>query len=199
MFGAPYSTEHALESGAMLATARLVLRPWRPDDLPALAALNADPAVMEHFPNPLDRAESDALAARLQAHIDAHGFGFWAVERTGAAGCIGFIGLARVGDIYPFHPAIEVGWRLARAHWGQGYASEGARACLAHAFGVLGVADVVAFAVAANWRSRRVVTTIGMTHDASGDFDHPKLAEGHRLRRHVLYRVRAPDREAGSP
>jgi ribosomal-protein-alanine N-acetyltransferase len=176
----------------ILRTARLTLRPWRTADLPANAALNADPAVRRWFPGTLTRAESNANAARLQAHIDRHGFGFWAVEATGEAPFIGFVGLQHVNFAAPFTPAIETGWRLAREHWGKGYATEAALAALAHGFGVLGLPEIVAFAVAGNAASRRVMQRIGMTHDPADDFDHPALAEGDPLRRHVLYRAQRP-------
>ena len=174
----------------MLRSDRLILRPWQESDLPALAELTADPVVMEHFPKTLDRAESDAFAARLQAHVDAHGFGMWAAEAPGVAPFVGIIGLALVDELYPFGPAIEVGWRLSRGFWGRGYAVEGARACLAQAFGPLDRTEVVAMTIPANWRSQRVMTSIGMTRDPADDFDHPKLPEGHRVRPHVLYRIR---------
>ncbi len=177
-----------------LRTPRLLLRPWRDGDLPAFAALNADPEVRRWFPGTLTGAESDAQAVRLQAHVAAHGFGFWAVEAPGVAPFIGFVGLQRVAFAAPFTtpggPAVEAGWRLAREHWGRGYATEAARAALAHGFGPLGLAAVVAFAVPGNLASRRVMQRIGMTHDPAGDFDHPAVPEGHPLRRHVLHRAR---------
>jgi ribosomal-protein-alanine N-acetyltransferase len=87
---------------------------------------------------------------------------------------------------------VEIGWRIARAHWGCGYATEAARAALAHAFGPLGLDEVVSFTAVGNARSRRVMEKLGMTHDPADDFDHPSLPPGHPLRRHVLYRIRAP-------
>lgn len=177
-----------------LRTPRLLLRPWRDADLPAFAAPNADPEVRRWFPGTLTRAESDAQAARLREHVAAHGFGFWAVEAPGVAPFIGFVGLQRVAFAAPFTapftPAVEAGWRLARDHWGQGYAAEAARAALAHGLGPLGLAEVVAFAVPGNLASRRVMERVGMGHDAGDDFDHPALPEGHPFRRHVLYRAR---------
>ena len=175
-----------------LRTPRLLLRPWRDTDLAPFAALNADPAVRRWFAGTLTRGESDASAARLQNHITAHGFGFWAVEAPGTAPFIGFVGLQHVVFAAPFAPAVEIGWRLARVQWGQGYATEAARAALAHAFGPLGLPEVVSFAVPGNWASRRVMERIGMTHDPAHDFEHPLLPDGHPFRRHVLYRVQRP-------
>ncbi len=118
-----------------------------------------------------------------------HGFGFWAVEAPWAAPLIGFVGLKHVTFAAPFAPAVEAGWRLARAHWGKGYATEAARAALAHAFGPLNLPEVVSFAVPGNRASRRVMERIGMRRDPGGDFDHPALPEGHPFRRPVLYRA----------
>ena len=174
-----------------LRTNRLFLRRWRSEDRELLAAMNADPRVMEHFPKPLTRAESDALAARIEAHIDTHGFGQWAVEISGVTLVAGFIGLSIPAFEAQFTPCVEVGWRLAAAYWGNGYATEGARASLAFGFESLGLREIVSFTVPGNVRSRRVMEKLGMTHDPRDDFDHPALPAGHPLRRHVLYRIRA--------
>ncbi len=176
----------------IVETERLIVRPWRDDDLAAFAALNADPAVMEHFPACLDRADSDALADRIRTVADLDsGIGFWAVEVPGVAPFIGFVGLRRVGPDMPFAPAVEIGWRLARAHWGHGYASEAARAMLDVGFRRCHLADIVAFTVPANARSQAVMRRLGMTRDTNADFEHPALPAGHPLRRHVLYRLTA--------
>jgi RimJ/RimL family protein N-acetyltransferase len=173
-----------------LQTRRLLLRPWRESDLEPFAALNADPAVMEHFAKPLDRSESDAFVARIRAHFAREGFGFWAVEVPGVAPLVGLVGLARPAFEAHFTPCVEVGWRLAREHWGEGYATEAARASIRFGFEQLGLDEIVSFTVPANVRSRAVMERIGMTRSADDDFDHPALPEGHRLRRHVLYRIR---------
>ena len=123
---------------ATITTARLRLRPWRDEDLPAFAALNADPRVMEHFPGTLGRAESDALAGRIRDHFEARGFGLWAVEVSGGAAFIGFVGLAVPPFAAHFTPCVEIGWRLAAEHWGKGYATEAAAAALDHGFGPAG-------------------------------------------------------------
>jgi RimJ/RimL family protein N-acetyltransferase len=172
-----------------LRTDRLLLRPWRESDLEPFAALNADPAVMEHFAKPLDRAESDAFVARIRSHFDRHGFGFWAVEAPGISDLVGLVGLAIPTFETHFTPCVEIGWRLSRAYWGKGYANEAARASLRYGFEQLGLDEIVAFTVPYNVRSRAVMERIGMTRSAADDFDHPNLPEGHRLRRHVLYRI----------
>jgi len=173
----------------LLTTVRLRLRLWRPEGLPAFAALNADPRVMEFLPATLDRAQSDALVARIEQHFDTHGFGLWATEVVGVAECIGFVGLSVPRFEAPFTPCVEIGWRLAYEHWGRGYATEGARAALQFAFRQLGLDEVVSFTVPQNERSRGVMRRLNMSHSAAEDFDHPNLPEGHRLRRHVLYRL----------
>lgn len=176
--------------GVELRTERLLLRGWRDEDREPFAALNADPEVMAHFPGPLDRADSDALADRIAARVAASGHGLWAVEVPRVAPFVGFVGLAPIPFEAHFTPAMEVGWRLARAHWGAGYATEAARAALAFAFTDLGLEEVVSITVPENHRSRAVMERIGMTHDPADDFDHPRFEPGHPLRRHVLYRGR---------
>lgn len=176
---------------AALTSARLLLRRFRDDDRAAFAALNADPAVMEYFPAPLTRAQSDALIERIEANFRRDGFGVWAIEAAEAAPLVGMAGLARVPDDLPCAPAVEVLWRLARPWWGRGYASEAARAAIGHGVARHGFREIVAFAVAGNRRSRRVMERLGMVHDPAGDFDHPRLAAESPLRRHVLYRLKA--------
>jgi RimJ/RimL family protein N-acetyltransferase len=170
-------------------TARLVLRPWLEEDLPAFAALNADPGVMAHLPAVLSRVESDIFAERIHRHWRDAGFGLWAVELPGAAPFAGFIGLMKPSFDAHFTPCVEVGWRLAAEHWGKGYATEGARAALAHGFVTLGLARIVSMTVISNVRSWRVMERLGMKRDPADDFEHPRLPEGHRLRRHILYRL----------
>jgi len=167
----------------------LLLRPWRDSDLPAFAALNADPRVMEFLPAVLDRAASDAMAARIRDHFARKGFGLWAVEVPGVTDFAGFMGLNVPTFETHFTPCVEIGWRLAFDHWGRGYATTGARRALDFAFAELNRDEVLSFTVPHNVRSRRVMERLGMTHNADDDFDHPVLPEGHPLRRHVLYRL----------
>lgn len=169
----------------VVPTERLLLRPWRIEDREPLAALNADPEVMRHFPSTLTRAESDALADKLEAHWQRHGWGVWALERAADRRFIGFAGASHVGFEARFTPAVELMWRLAREAWGQGYATEAARAALVR----LREASlpVVAFTRSENRRSIAVMQRLGMVPD--GMFEHPRLPEGHPLRTHVLYRA----------
>jgi ribosomal-protein-alanine N-acetyltransferase len=183
-------------------TELLVLRPWRDEDLPAFAALNADPRVMEHFPSVLTRLESDAVAGRIRAHIAERGFGLWAVELRSGAPFIGFVGLLSWThpEPVPFRslvrPCIEVGWRLAAEHWGRGYATEAAFAALGFGFSTLELPEIVAMTATQNLASRRVMEKLGMKRDPADDFDHPRVPLGHRVRRHVLYRIGRADFEA---
>lgn len=158
--------------------------------------MNADSEVMEFFPAPLSRAESDDLVDRIEAGFERDGFGLWALEPRGG-GFIGFTGLARPEFEAHFTPAVEVGWRLARPAWGRGYATEAGRAALEFAFGPAALEEVVSFTSAGNARSRAVMERLGMTRDPAEDFDHPGIPVGDPLRRHVLYRLRRPDCSSG--
>lgn len=178
--------------GPVLHTERLVLRRWRPADRAPFAALNADPTVMEFMPARLTRVESDAFADRIERGFETNGYGLWAVEVRGGEPFVGFVGLGRPAFEAPFTPCVEVGWRLAREAWGRGIATEGARAAVAFAWDTLGLDEIVSFTVPANRRSRRVMEKLGMRRDPADDFDHPRLAPGHPLRRHVLYRLARP-------
>ena len=162
----------------MIRTARLVLRDWRDADLEPFASLNADPVVMAHFPATLTRAESDALVGRVRAHHGEHGYGLWVVDVDGAFA--GFTGLQ--WSHWSGARELEVGWRLARAFWGRGLATEAASAALAH--GLTVAPRVVSFTAVSNERSWRLMERIGMRRER--EFDHPRDDLG-QLRRHVLY------------
>ncbi|MEV6282179.1 GNAT family N-acetyltransferase [Kribbella sp. NPDC051770] len=175
-----------------LSTERLLLRGWTDADKEPFAALNADPAVMEHFPATMAPEDSYAMVDRMTRQMDEWGFGLWAAEVRETGRFIGFIGLSRPSFDAHFMPAVEIGWRLSKDAWGNGYATEGARAALAHGFGSAGLDEIVSFTATTNLPSQRVMQRIGMTHDEPGDFDHPRLPDGHRLQRHVLYRIGRP-------
>lgn len=175
----------------VLKTQRLILRPWREEDLQPFAQLNADPRVMECLIGPLSQQESNELAIRIQNKMKEQGWGIWAVEVPGVANFIGFVGLAHVLFSAPFTPAVEIAWRLSYHHWGLGYATEGAKAALDFGFKAIKLNEIVAFTVVNNMRSRHVMEKLGMHHDPKDDFDHPKVPKGHLLERHVLYRLKA--------
>lgn len=172
-----------------LHSARLRLRAWRDDDLPAFVALNADAEVMRHFPGVMSEAESRALAERIRGHFAAHGFGQWVLERHDQPGLIGVLGLQHVSFAASFTPAVEIGWRLHSAFWRQGYALEAAQTVLHCGYTQLGVDEVVAFTVRDNLPSQRLMQRLSMRRDAAGDFEHPHLPPDHPLRPHVLYRL----------
>jgi RimJ/RimL family protein N-acetyltransferase len=175
----------------VIETARLVLRPFRDADRAPFAALNGDPRVGDWLGGPFDRAASDATIARVNSHIVEHGFGFWAVVRKSDARLIGMIGLKHMAPELPPAPAIEAGWRLSPEAWGQGFAAEGAQAALAWGFAQLQADEIIAITAVGNLRSRAVMERIGMAEQPERAFDHPNLAEGHPLRRHVVYAAKA--------
>jgi RimJ/RimL family protein N-acetyltransferase len=182
-----------MAAASELSTERLLLRRWRESDRAPYAALNADPAVREFFPEVLTREQSDAQIAVFEDHFDQHSFGMWALELRASGELIGFTGMDLATYDAHFAPAIEIGWRLARAAWGHGYATEAALASLRFGFEQLELDEIVACTTPINLRSRAVMERIGMTWDPSEDFDHPEVAAGHPLCRHLLYRLRAED------
>ena len=169
----------------MIETDRLILRQWREADRAPFAALNADPQVMAHFPAPLTRTESDRGLDRQAAFIAQDGLGFRAVERRSDGAFIGMVGVTRPPAAFGFAPALELGWRLARAFWGYGYATEAALAALRAGFDV-GAPRVVSFTANENVRSQAVMARVGLERRPELDFDHPDLP-GHRLERHVVW------------
>ncbi|MFK7964425.1 MAG: GNAT family N-acetyltransferase [Burkholderiaceae bacterium] len=171
-----------------LVTSRLRLRQWRDQDLPAFAAMNADPEVMAHFPAALTMQESAHLMARLRTKIEENGWGLWAAQLRSSGELIGFVGLNSPDPVLPCAPCVEVGWRLLPLYWGQGYATEAARRALDFAFDELTVAEVVSFTALPNKRSQAVMKRLGM-HDTGENFDHPMVAAETGLRKHVLYRI----------
>lgn len=172
----------------MLKTERLILRQWQTRDYPEFAKLNADPEVMEFFPTCLNAEESKALAQRLQALIEQQGWGFWVVELKATQAFIGILGLNSVSSILPFSPAIEIGWRLHSAYWGQGFATEAAQAALQFGFESLQLTEIIAFTALSNLRSQRLMQGLGMQREAL-NFEHPALAKAHPLAEHCLYRL----------
>lgn len=174
-----------------VATGRLRLRTWRDADRAPFAALNADAEVMRYFAGVIPREASDRSIDAWQAEFAARGWSNWAVDLVRTGEFIGFVGLSvpRRAEL-PFMPCVEIGWRLARAFWGQGLATEAARAALQVGFERLGLAEIVSFTSLVNRPSRAVMERIGM-RDAGEDFDHPALPEGSSLRRHCLYRITA--------
>lgn len=181
-----------LASPVELHTERCVLRQWRDSDLVPWAEMNADPEVRRWFPEVLDAERAGTEAGRCRDAIARRGWGMWALELPGEIAFAGFVGLNVPQYDAPFMPAVEIGWRLPRAAWGRGYATEAAQAALGFAFSRLALREVIAITVPGNLASRRVMQRLGMVRDATGDFDHPRVQAGHPLSRHVLYRTTAP-------
>jgi ribosomal-protein-alanine N-acetyltransferase len=176
----------------MLETERLVLRRWKKSDREPFAEMNADPRVMEFFPKCLSRQESDQFVDRIEEHFDNHGFGLYAAEFKASATFIGFMGLHVATFQAHFTPCVEIGWRIGVPHWNKGLATEGSREVIRYGFEDLNLDTIVSFTVPENLASRRVMEKLGMSRNPADDFDHPKLPEGHRLRRHVLYTIKKP-------
>jgi len=172
-----------------IETPRLIIRPWKDSDIPEFVRMNQDPEVMEFFPSCSTPEETKSLVEFCKAHIVEHGFGPFAVEIKRTHEFIGFVGLSFPSFQAPFMPAVEIGWRIAKQHWNQGYATEAARAVLHEAFERFNLKEVVSFTAMPNKKSMRIMDKIGMTRDPKDDFDHPKLAKDHWLCRHVLYRI----------
>jgi len=173
---------------AELETERLLLRQWKEQDFPVFAKLNSDLEVMEYFPKPLNREESDAIAQMCESFILERGWGFWATEIKESGKFIGFVGLHTPKATLPISPCVEIGWRLLKNYWGKGYASEAAREALKYSFEILRLNEVVSFTTVSNVRSQAVMERLGLrnTHQ---NFEHPDLPKGHVLSEHVLYKI----------
>jgi RimJ/RimL family protein N-acetyltransferase len=179
-------------------TERLALRQWRDADRAPFAAMNADPRVMQYFPARLDRTQSDALFDDLQNHLDYNGFGVWAVDEKATGALVGAVGLQIPAPDLPVFPCVEIAWRLAAEHWGEGFATEAARGALRVGFDQLGLPEIVAFTSIGHLRSREVMKRLGM-RDTGETFEHPKVPEGHPLRKHCLYFLSRKQWQAANP
>jgi RimJ/RimL family protein N-acetyltransferase len=184
----------------MIRSQRLLLRHWREADREPFAAMNADPAVREHLQGTMTRQASDAFVDAIVDHWRTNGWGLWALEVPDVQPFIGYVGLWPA-DYVTGEPMVEVGWRLARRQWGNGYASEAAREALRFGFGQLAIDEIVSFTVAQNVRSIRVMERIGLLRDPAGDFDHPRVDQQAypHLVRQVMYRLRREQWLVGQP
>ncbi len=175
-----------------LHTQRLILRPWQTQDLLPFAKLNADSDVMAYYPNVLSTEESHAMARKLMGLINQKGWGFWALEIKDSHEFIGFVGLHEPTYELPVTPCTEIGWRLAKEHWGKGYATEAANAALDFAFKHLHLKQVYSFASVINTASIAVMIRINM-HNTHKNFPHPMVPKDCTLSDHVLYKISADD------
>lgn len=169
-------------------TKRLVLRQWNSSDRLPFSKMNADPRVMEYFPNTLSRQQSDALVDRFTQDIEVSGWGFWAAERRDTREFIGFIGINYSADGLPFAPCVDIGWRLVSDHWGLGFATEGAFGAMDYAFGLANLKQLVSMTPVNNTASEGVMKKLGMSKQKE-NFLHPQVAPGHSLQEHVLYTI----------
>lgn len=180
-------------SSPELRTERLLLRRWKDSDHEPFARLNGDAEVMEHFPSTLDANQSGVMAELLDVGLAERDYGLWAVEVVDEEPFIGFVGLAAPTFEAEFTPCVEIGWRLDRPHWGNGYATEAATEVLRYAFEELELHEVVSFTSLTNEPSFAVMQRIGLHRDPADDFDHPNIDAGHRLARHLLARLRCDE------
>jgi RimJ/RimL family protein N-acetyltransferase len=173
----------------LLETERLMLRTWNDNDVQPMLAINQDPKVMEYFPGLQDLEMTKNFIDKVNAHFENHGYSLYTTVRKDTNEFIGFIGLLIADFKAHFTPATEIGWRLSSNHWGQGFATEGAKAVLDYAFRELKIPEIVSFTAAGNAKSIRVMQKIGLQHNEADDFDPPKLVDESPLKRHVLYRL----------
>jgi ribosomal-protein-alanine N-acetyltransferase len=171
-----------------IETPRLILRQWKETDHRPFIQLNMDRDVMEFFPSISTKAKTLAQIERFTRHIIQYGYGFFAVERKDNHQFIGFTGLSHPGFESHFTPCVEIGWRLNKANWNNGFATEAAKACLEYGFTTLGLDEIYSFTSVHNIRSERVMKKIGMIK--VGEFEHPMLEDGNFLKAHVLYRIK---------
>jgi RimJ/RimL family protein N-acetyltransferase len=189
VFSASVSTNYP----TMLRTRRLILRRWQESDFLPYATLNADQRVMEFMLGTMTEEETRQSIENIEKQFDAHGFGRWAVEIAKSEKFIGFVGINIPTYTLPFSPCVEVAWRICANEWGKGYAPEAAKEAMRDGFERVGLQEIVSFTTLTNLKSRRVMEKLGMQYCPAEDFDHPMVAEGHHLRRHVLYRMTKAD------
>ena len=171
-----------------LESERVRLRQWVESDVSGFIRLNSDPDVMQYFPKTLTEKESEEFVSVMSSIIDKQGWGFWAAELKPSQEFIGFVGLNSPRTIFPFSPCVEVGWRLHKEYWGNGYATEAGRISLAYAFDILKIDEVVSFTTESNSKSRKVMERLGM-ENTNENFKYPDLPNEHSLSEHVLYRI----------
>ena len=171
-----------------IETERLFLRQWQPSDHESYIAMNLDKEVMEFFPTTLIEEESISHITRTRNHIEEKGYGLFALERKDTNAFIGFTGFSHPKFEADFTPCTEIGWRIAKEYWNLGFATEAAKACLVFGFKKLSLEEIYSFTSVHNKKSEQVMKKIGMKK--TGEFNHPLLAQGHYLQKHVLYKIK---------
>lgn len=170
-----------------VGTDRLILRRWKDEDRAPFAALNGDPETLVYFPSTLSREESDEFIDRIEARFERSGFGLWALEVRQTGKFIGFAGLAPLREDVPNGGGMEIGWRLARHAWHQGYATEAACAARGVAFHGAGLPELWSMTAVLNTPSQAVMRRIGMTESVR--FEHPGIPDGSPLKPHVMFHL----------
>lgn len=169
---------------------RLGFRNWRENDLEAMSAINLDPRVMEFFPSTQNKEQTEAFIKRMQKSFHEKSYCYYAVDEL-ESGLIGFIGFMDKDFVSDFTPAVDIGWRLATAHWNKGYAFEGAAACMEHGFKTLRLDKVISIAPKINERSEKIMKRLGMTK--KGELKHPDLAAHPILETCVVYELNSKE------
>lgn len=172
----------------MIETDRLVLRSWGEGDLVPFSKMNSDKAVMEYLPKCLSYDETVQFYHRIVDEHKTFGYGLYAVALKSTGKFIGYTGFHNFDFDAEFSPGIEIGWRLAKEYWNQGYATEAAKACIDYARSRRMFDKIYSFTSVSNLRSERVMQKIGMEHE--GFFQHPSLPDGHRLKEHTFYKLK---------
>jgi RimJ/RimL family protein N-acetyltransferase len=175
----------------MIETERLVLRPWREEDVAEFARVTNTPAVMEYLGGVKEPETFRGSFARVSASQEKNGFSFWILERKSDAALLGFCGV-KVGNTPPIENEIEIGWRLREDAWGQGYAREAATATLDWAWRNLSCNRVVAITAEGNRRSWGLMERLGMRRLNDMDFEHPDVPVGNKARHHITYAIERP-------
>lgn len=175
-------------SSYILSTKRLGLRRWNETDIKPFTEMNKDAEVMKYFPNILTDRETIEMMQRINLHFEKNNFGLFAVEDKITNQFIGFTGFNIPAFDMFFTPCVEIGWRYKKEVWGQGFATEAAKACLQYGFQTLGFEKVLSFTSVINTPSEKVMKKIGMRK--SREFNHPRIDVTNILCRHVLYEIK---------
>jgi RimJ/RimL family protein N-acetyltransferase len=166
---------------------RLGFRAWQDSDWVPLHALNSDPIVMEFFPSTKTPEQSKFFLERMKNDFETRQYCFFAVDLLHNQEFLGFIGLSPHEYIKELGETVEIGWRLHQKHWNQGYATEGAKACLKYGFATLQIPTIYAATPLINKKSQRVMQKIGMQFLL--EFEEAKLASTPHLNPCVLYKI----------
>ena len=177
----------------IIETKRLILRTWDNNDINDYYLLNQDPKVIEFLLKTSSVEQAKEFIESMNHQFHAYGYTIFAVEEKKTDKLIGFTGLNTPEWHSCFTPCVEIAWRLSSKFWGNGYATEAAKAVLDYGFKECGLKEILAWTVPANLRSIRVMEKIGMERDIDGDFNHPDVPEGHELLKHILYRIDTND------